>query len=312
MERLGIWSQRQSFVFLAVIVPSIFLLLHPLLWRWGVFKYALAPPGWFEVKPCLEHRSWVNQPMVVTAILLLLVGSYAPNVVSWLLFRWKPIVDVANRHRDIAEALYWIVKLFLIVGLIWILGKRYGDALWLHPAKVNGLHVLWAALVATPLAAYYLTYCFRMALAVARYSDVAPATLKPELEKAFTSVWAPLTNHPSASAIVLWSIVALAWIPLGTICLHGFALNRLRRKTGATCSVVVVAALLPATNFQLFSRPDQFVLVFLMALTLGVIRISTGSLGLAIGAGVGINFLVYLPKWMIAVFYYSVTHRLSG
>jgi membrane protease YdiL (CAAX protease family) len=76
--------------------------------------------------------------------------------------------------------------------------------------------------------------------------------------------------------------------------------------------VVVVAALLPATNFQLFSRPDQFVLVFLMALTLGVIRISTGSLGLAIGAGVGINFLVYLPKWMIAVFYYSVTHRLSG
>jgi membrane protease YdiL (CAAX protease family) len=229
-----------------------------------------------------------------------------------MLFHWKPIADVVTRHRDIAESIYWTVKLFLIVSLVWILGKRYRDALWLHPAKVNVAHVLCAALVATPLAAYYLKKCFGMALLAARFSHVAPATLKPELEKVFTAVWTPLTNQPSALAIVLSSIGLFASIPLGTVCLQGFVLNRLRRRMGATCSIVVVAALFTATIFHVFSRVDQLVLVFLMGITFGAIRIWTGSLGLTIGASVGINFLLYLPKWMIAVFYYSVIHRLSG
>lgn len=125
------------------------------------------------------------------------------------------------------------------------------------------------------------------------------------LASLYNEVWGRQAYGPSLAGVLSSSVLLFASPILEEIVFTGFTLNAIAKRYGSVAAVLGVPVCFALVHAFQFGLGTQLIPLFFAGLTYALIRLSSGSLLLAILGHWTINALVFLPKWVVAVMYFA-------
>jgi membrane protease YdiL (CAAX protease family) len=246
-----------------------------------------------------------DQPRISVWFLLLFVPIWLPYILTQGLMLWPPFIRVVADHHTSYFLIFFVVQMSLTCGAILFLSKRYASALW-YPQTQSRSHRFDFLLILMPLLLFHLSDCLSIFPSIIVLPSIATANeLSQTLASMHQDIWGRLAYGSSLTGVVCESIITFVSPVLEEILFSGLLANRLARSFGVTVAVLgapVCFALIHAVQFGL---GPHLIALFFAGLTYTIIRFYSGSLLMAVFSHLAINFVIFVPKWIVAVMHFT-------
>jgi membrane protease YdiL (CAAX protease family) len=125
------------------------------------------------------------------------------------------------------------------------------------------------------------------------------------LASAHHMVWGRLAYGSSLTGVLCESVTAFVAPILEELVFTGFVINVIAKRYGFVVAVLGASTCFALVHVTQFGVGEHLLLLFLAGVTNGLIRVSSGSLRLAVFGHWIINAVVFLPKWTLALIHFA-------
>jgi membrane protease YdiL (CAAX protease family) len=242
--------------------------------------------------PVVFQQISAEQPPISLWLLLLFIPNWLPGILSRALILWPLFGKVVSVHHTCYLILFVVIQMSLASIALWFLGKKYTSALW-SPLPESWRRSFRSLLILAPLLLFYL--CFWIPL-----FSIVPLSRYPEFRDT-----GQLAYGSSMIGVICESVTGMLFPAFEEVFFSGLLANRLAKSFGVKMAVLGTPACFALAHVFQFGFGPHLVAIFFMGLTYTGIRFYSGSVLMAVICHMAINFVIYVPKWIVAVMHFN-------
>ncbi len=250
------------------------------------------------------------QPNIFLLILIYYFVAYFLHDAISLLMKINSFAAFCSNNHVLYLSTFFILQCtFILLSVIFLISK-YRISLGLLWNRTGARRLLYAIIVLLPLLYWHfsslvgLIVLLRQTLALKYDANEWNAIIS----SAHMDCWSELGYGDSLHGVIYFSLLSCLFAPVfEEIMISGFLVNYICKKKNtywalATAPIFFAALHIPAFGFGFGSH-----LLFLLwaGYSYVIIRFLTGNIIFCICAHTLVNIIVSLPKWIVAILYFS-------
>jgi membrane protease YdiL (CAAX protease family) len=118
-------------------------------------------------------------------------------------------------------------------------------------------------------------------------------------------IWSGLAYGASLVGVVCESLSSFVSPVLEEMLFSGLLANRLTKSFGVSVAVLGTPVCFALIHVVQFGIGSHLITLFLAGLSYTIIRFRSGSLRMAVFSHLAINFVIFVPKWAVAVMHFG-------
>jgi membrane protease YdiL (CAAX protease family) len=253
--------------------------------------------------PIVRQQVSAPQPSLLLLLLCFFTPGWMPKLVAYVLIQWPSFGTFASEHPALYSASFLGVQLCLMFGVAGLLSWKYPSASWSpQPSLRHAAATL--RLVLLPL---FLFHLFRSLRGIGGL--IALSALGAEANGTLSSIhheaWGRLAYDSSLTGVVCSCILSFASPVWEELIFSGFVVNSIAKRSGFAAAIVATPALFSLLHAFEFGLGEHLIPLFFAGLTYTLLRVSGGSIWLAIMGHWAINAVIFLPKWLVAFLHFT-------
>jgi len=254
------------------------------------------------------HQIAAKQPSVWICTLFFLAQLHLTTLLDWIITIFSlRLPDWYTQTTD-GILLFSIIKASIFIILFGFGSRRYSTSLWAPSEPPNKTKFL-SLIIFLPLLLYYLSALPALATCGITIEYIDQSTALSIVADSFKSAWKPFSPSPTYEMVAYWSLLAIISAPLEEMLFRGFILNKLAKTIGLTYSLLISSLLFSLVHIFSYGVGYHFIPLFIIGLTLGLMRLSSGSLTYSIAGHITISALILAPKLFFTFLHYKLTSR---
>jgi membrane protease YdiL (CAAX protease family) len=239
-----------------------------------------------------------RQPPILLWCVCFFVPAWLLSFISGLLMRWPTFVDIASTHHIAYSICFLAAQMGLLVGATWLLSNRYREALW-TPEGEPLPQGPPSMLLILPLLLYNFSEWFTVPAFLTMFS-VMPA----ERTTVYQEIWNGLAYGSSLTGVICNSVASFVAPLWEEVLFSGLLANRFAAWLGNISGILVTPACFALVHVLQFGFGTHLVELYFAGVAYTAVRFRSGRLGLSVLCHMLVNFVVFVPKWAVAVAYF--------
>jgi len=258
------------------------------------------------VHPTIQQQILARNPPAWTLPLFWAVPSILLTKISAHLILLPEFAHFASQHKEAYHLTFFGVQVGLVIATILFLSMKYPDALW-RPGTTQDRRTVISLCILLPLLVYHMSSWprgFRAIAFCARYSH--QPTVKIMIDQLHNKTWSALAYGSNPSGVIYSSAISFIGPVFEEILFSGLLVNAIARSFRATTAILITPVCFALSHGFQFGFGPQLIPLLCAGLTYTLIRIFSGSLRLAIFGHLLVNFVIFLPKWILAILHFML------
>ncbi|HZM04237.1 MAG TPA: CPBP family intramembrane glutamic endopeptidase [Candidatus Saccharimonadales bacterium] len=252
--------------------------------------------------PVVLQQISSDQPRIWVWFLLLIVPNWLPRLVNQALMLWPSFVQISANHHASYFLIFFVVQTSLTCGAILFLSRNYASALWFPSPPSRGFNSL---LILAPLLFFHLSSWLSIMPIMALSSMAKSQELTQAVAAMHHDIWSQLAYGASLTGVVCESLSSFVSPVLEEMLFSGLLANRLTKSFGFAVAILGTPLFFALIHVVQFGIGTHLIALFFAGFTYTVIRFRSGSLWTAVFSHLAINFVIFVPKWAVAIMHFS-------
>ena len=252
--------------------------------------------------PVVLQQISADQPRIWVWFLLLFVPNWLPRLLNQGLMLWPSFRHVVADHHTANFLVFFVVQMSVTCGAILFLSKNYASALW-SPPPPSRSHSFRSLVILVPLLLFHLSLSILLIMALP--SIAKSQELSQTLASMHNAIWSGLAYGASLIGVVCETLTSFVSPALEEMLFSGLLANRLAKSFGVSVAVLGTPVCFALIHVVQFGIGPHLIPLFFAGLTYTTIRFRSGSLRMAVFSHLAINFVIFVPKWAVAVMYFG-------
>ena len=254
--------------------------------------------------PVVLQQISADQPRIWVWFLFLFVPNWLPHLLNQGLMLWPSFIHVVADHHTAYFLVFFVVQMSLTCGAILFLSKNYASALW-SPPPPSRSHSFRSLVILVPLLLFHLSNWLSILSFMALPSIAKSQELSQTLASMHNEIWSGLAYGASLVGVVCESLSSFVSPVLEEMLFSGLLANRLTKSFGVSVAVLGTPVCFALIHVVQFGIGSHLITLFLAGLSYTIIRFRSGSLRMAVFSHLAINFIIFVPKWAVAVMHFG-------